>query len=121
MDDPDRAEPPPRKYKLKPREFARVNAPPGTDVPSAAHDVYAILRANRTREQDHRLGEVEIKTVKSRRRRDYWRLLLGTNLFLALIAWFGRENLFVLVSAAAGVVISSIGLTWVMWFVMDDY
>ena len=121
MADPNEADPPPKKYGLKAKEFTRVNAEPGTQAPSADHDVYAILQANRAREQSHGLGDVEVKVVKSRRRRDYWTLLLLTDALLAVIAWQGRENFFVLVSAGAGIILASIGLTWIMWFVMSDY
>ena len=121
MSDPNESDPPPKKYGFKAKEFTRVNAEPGTQEASADHDVYAILQANRAREQQHHLGEVEIKVVKSRRRRDYWTLLLLTNTLLAIIAWQGRENFFVLVSAGAGIILASIGLTWIMWFVMSDY
>ncbi len=115
------SDPPLKKYGLKPKEFERVNAKPGTQEPSADHDVYAILQANRAREQQHHLGEVEVKVVKSRRRRDYWTLLLLTNALLAFVAWQGRGNYIVLVSACAGIILVSVGLTWIMWFVMDDY
>ncbi len=121
MPDPTDADPPRKTYELKPKEFERVNAEPGTQAPSADHDVYAILQANRAREQQHHLGEVEIKTVKSRRRRDYWTLLLLTNALFAVIGFTGRENVMVLVSAGAGMILISGGLTWIMWFVMDDY
>lgn len=121
MPDPSDTDPPPKKYGLKAKEFTRVNAEPGTQEPSADHDVYAILQSNRAREQLHHLGEVEVKEVKSRRRRDYWTLLLLTNTLLSVIAWQGRGNFIVLVSASTGVVLVTIGLTWVMWFVMSDY
>ena len=121
MADPNESDPAPKKYGFKANEFTRVNAEPGSQAPSADHDVYAILQANRAREQEHRLGEVEVKVVKSRRRRDYWMLLLLTNALLAVIAWQSRGNLVVLCSTGAGIIIASIGLTWIMWFVMDDY
>lgn len=121
MPEPFDRDPPPKKYGLKAKEFTRVNAEPGTQEPSADHDVYAILQANRAREQEHHLGEIEVKEVKSRRRRDYWTLLLLTNSLLTLIAWQGRDNFIVLVSASAGVILVTVSLTWVMWFVMSDY
>ncbi len=121
MADFNESDPPPKKYGLKAKEFTRVNAEPGTQEPSSDHDVYAILQANRAREQQHNLGEVVVKVVKSRRRREYWTLLLLTNALLAVIAWQGRYNLVVLCSAGAGIIITTVGLTWVMWFVMDDY
>ena len=121
MADSTEADPPRKTYGLKPKEFERVNAEPGTQESSTDHDVYAILRANRAREQQHNLGAVEIKTVKSRRRRDYWALLGLTNALFAVIGFTGRGNLMVLVSAGAGMILTCVGLTWIMWFVMDDY
>ena len=122
MIDPDKPDPPPRTFTLKSKEFERVNAPPGTQEASAAHDVYAIRREIREREQALGLNELAPKPApKSRRRRDYWLLLLTADSALVLTAWQGRGNVFVLVSAATGVVVATIGLTWIMWFVMDDY
>ena len=121
MPAPPDADPPPRQFAFKPKEFDRVNAAPGTQEPSAAHDVYAIRQELREREQAAGLDRVEPKPRRSRRRREYWTLLLLTNALFALFAWQGRGNPFVLVSAGAGIALASVGLTWVMWFVMDDY
>ena len=119
---PSDANPPTRTFTLKPKEFARVNAPPGTQEASAAHDVFAIRREIREREQALGLNELAPKPApKSRRRRDYWLLLVTVDTALVLTAWLGRANVFVLTSAAAGVIVVSVGLTWIMWFVMDDY
>jgi hypothetical protein len=116
-------EDPPRKmYAPKPRDFERMNAPPGSTAgKSTGHDVYAILQQNRALEKKAGLKEVEIKPVSSRRKREYWQLLLLGNGVFALIAWAGRNNAFVLVSAESGAVIFSLGLTWIMWFVMNNY
>ena len=112
--------PPPKKYAMKPREFARLDSR-GPAGQGAGHDVYAILRQNRAAEQRHGLGKVEIKRIRSRRKRDYWLLLLTANPLFTLVAWLGRANAAVLVSAVAGIILFSVGLSWIMWFVMDDY
>ena len=52
---------------------------------------------------------------KSRRKRDYFLCLVGGNALLGL--GFMLNPVF----AGAGIVIFNIGLTWIMWFVMDDY
>jgi hypothetical protein len=119
--DSTEADPPPKKYGLKPKEFERVNAEPGTQAPSADHDVYAILQANRAREQEHGLGEVEVKAVKSRRRRDYWLLLFFGNIVIVGTAAVVGLNIMTMVYAFSGLILFSCGLTWIMWFVMDDY
>jgi len=110
----------PKKFDLKPREFERLNTP-GPAGKGAEHDVFAILQQNRSVEKQKGLNEVEIKETKSRRRRDYWLVLLGGNLLLGGVAVLGRSNAVVLVYDLAGFVIFNLGLTWVMWFVMDDY
>ena len=116
-------EDPPRKiYTTKPREFERVNAPPGSTAgKTAAHDIHAILQQNRAQEKKAGLNEVELRPVRSRRKREYWQLLLLGSAVFGLAGWAGRNNVFVLVSAGSGLVIFGIGLTWVMWIVMNDY
>ena len=115
------ADPPPKKYETKPREFERVNAPAGDAGKSTEHDVYKILQHNRAVEQQAGLNEVKIRPVKSRRKRDYWLTLLLGNLLLGIVGLLGIGNVFVMVSAFAGIIIFSLGVTWVMWFVMEDY
>lgn len=113
-------DPPPKKYDLKPREFERLN-PRGPAGKGTEHDVYAILQQNRAVEQRLGLGEVEIRKKKSRRKRDFWLLLIGGNLLVAGLVAVGRFNLISLIFGLAGMVVLSVGLTWIMWFVMDDY
>lgn len=115
------AEQPPKNYAMKPRKFARVNAPAGTQAKSAEHDVYAILQQNRAVEKLAGLNEVELKVVKSRRKRDYWLLLIAGNLLIVSLVALGRLNAVSMIFGLAGIVILSLGLTWVMWFVLDDY
>ena len=125
---------PPRKfYGLKERAFDRVNAPPAAaaapGAPTAAEpgakpgriDVYDILQENRAVEKQLGGDEIEIKEVKSRRRRDYWLLLVGGNLLLLFLVALGGFNPISLIFGFAGVVIFSSGLTWVMWSVMGKY
>jgi hypothetical protein len=116
-------EDPPRKfYSTKPREFQRVNAAPGSAVGKAhAPDVHAILRQNRAAEKQAGLNPVIPRPVRSRRRREYWQLLALGNALFGLGVWAGRNNAFFFVSAVSGAVIFSVGLTWIMWVVMNDY
>ncbi len=123
----------PRKsYRMKPREFQRVNAAPGSvakpGVASGAHpapvdpnDVHSILQQNRAVERRDGHHEVVIKTKKSKRKRDYWMLLVGGNLLTVALVALGPLNPISLVFGLAGLVIISLGTTWIMWFVMDDY
>jgi hypothetical protein len=52
---------------------------------------------------------------RSKRSRDYFAVLLAGN--AALVSGCFLQRVF----AGAGFVIFNVGLTWVMWFVMDDY
>jgi hypothetical protein len=138
-------DPPPKKYDLKEREFKRENIP-GAAVPTAKdlamissqrtptapkptvnpkpgdpNDVYAILQQNRAVEKKMGLGEVEIKKVKSRRKRDYWLLVIPCNLLVGVITWQGRADPFVLVCGIAGIVLVTLSLTWIMFHIMEDY
>jgi hypothetical protein len=140
-------EPPRKNYDFKDRAFRRDN-PVGSDVPpmpttqelarmaggpvrssrGAAgpkvddpNDVFHILQQNRAIEQRHGLDTVEVRRTTSRRRRDYWLLLIPSNLLLGVLAFQGRGNPFVLVCGIAGMVVVTLGITWIMWFVMDDY
>jgi len=84
MPEPD--DPPPRKYVLKDAEFERVNAPRGTDAPSADHDVFALLADVRKREAAAGLDTMkEAALPKYRRRRDYLVLLIAGNAFMLLL------------------------------------
>ncbi|MFI5335967.1 MAG: hypothetical protein ACHQ5A_04240 [Opitutales bacterium] len=115
-------QPAPRQYELKPRTFERLNAEPGTQPASADHDVYAIRASLRAREQAAGMDElVPLPPKKSRRRRDYWLLLLANNAVLLLVLILGRHNVVVAVYALSGMVLLSVGLTWVMWQIMEDY
>lgn len=73
-------QPAPVRYILKPREFTPVNAAPGTEARSADHDVFAILQQVRAREAAAGLDKIApVAPLKSRRKRDYWLLLIGGN------------------------------------------
>jgi hypothetical protein len=145
---PDEADPPRKNYGFKEREFKRDNAPKSAEPPMptakelaimagpvAKHgqaargsmnqddpnDVYAILKANRAVEQKGGLNEVEIREIKSRRKRDYWLLLISSEVVLGVVAVLGRSNPFVLACSVAGMGLVAFGLTWIMWQVMNKY
>ncbi|MBI2516091.1 MAG: hypothetical protein HYV95_04180 [Opitutae bacterium] len=115
-------EPKPRQFTLKAKEFDRVNAPRGAQEPSADHDVYAIRQQIRAREQAAGFDELKpLPPRRSRRRRDYWMLMLLGNGFFGAAALIGHSNPVVFVAGLGGAIIFSIGLTWVMWFIMENY
>lgn len=140
-------DPPRKNYDFKERAFQRDNAPasglpslptakelammagPGaptaknTNTPKAGdpNDVFAVRQANRAAEEKLGLNAVVLKTVRSRRRRDYWVILLASEAALAVTAVLGRGNPFVLACAVAGMGLVAFGLTWIMWQVMNKY
>jgi hypothetical protein len=118
---PDSDDPPPRQFKFKPKEFERVNAPRGEDVKSDDHDVYAIRRQIREREQAAGLDDhAPPPPKKSRRPRDFWlSLALGWG---ALMAVGGlTSGLFGLLAGAVLGVLYAFGLWWIIFHVLDDY
>jgi hypothetical protein len=147
---PDPAEPvaPRREFRFKPTEFERANRPldglddtPAVDVrilhrqasqasgspaippaASAENDVHAILRANLAQANEDGCNDVILRPKRpSRRKQDYWLMFGAGNLgFSSLLVFLGHD-LLVAVCVGAGVVLYSLGLTWIMWFVMDDY
>ena len=144
-DEPD----PPRKfYQLKPKEFEAVNPPsnlPPVDstpttvrghlraanegpilrphqAPPAETEVHALLRDNHARANAAGLNDVAPRVRRpSRRKRDYWLLLIPINAFFAFMAFGPYRNPMTLAYGIGGMIVFTLGLTWVMWFVMDDY
>lgn len=140
-------DPPPKAYGFKVREFKRDNAripdaPPvptardhavmaGPHVPTSRkpaaakpddpNDVHAVLRHNRAVEKKFGLDEIEIKQVKSRRQRDFWLMLVGGNLAIIGAVVVTNINVVTVIFGLSGLIIFSLGLSWVMWQVMDKY
>jgi hypothetical protein len=141
-------EDPPRKnYGFKDREFQRDNVRAAADAPMPTaqelakmagpptapakgsagpkandpNDVYAVLEENRTRERQLGKDEIAIKKIKSKRRRDYLLLLVLGNLAIVTMVALGGFNPISMIFGLAGIIILSLGATWVMWFVMDRY
>jgi hypothetical protein len=147
---PDEPDPPRKVYGFKERAFKRDNAltsagapaPTAKDLamistadaprpsrtkdlpkanPKDPNDVYAVLRENRAFEDQAGLSDVEIREIKSRRKRDFWLLLIGGNLAILGVVALSGFNPISAVFGLAGLVVFSLGVTWVMWQVMDKY
>lgn len=141
-------EDPPRKhYGFKDREFKRDNAPqsdaapmptakelammagPVVKSPQGAtgpkaddpNDVYATLQKNRSIEKQHGGDRVEIRKVKSRRKVDFWLMLVGGNVLIVGGVLVLGANVVTILFGFAGVIIFTLSLTWIMWQVMDRY
>jgi len=100
---------------LKPKEFEPDNARPG-DASQDPNDIAAVLRENHRRANEAGLNEVTFGPPRrSRRKRDYIIAMVAGN--LALVAAAIVSPIF----GGAGLVIYNVGLTWIVWGVMDDY
>ena len=141
-------DPPPKVYGFKEREFKRDNptGPAAAPMPTAKdlakmagapvptgrggstgakagdpNDVYAALQQNRAVEKQLTGDEIEIRKIKSRRWRDYWLILLSSEMLLGTVTVLGRGNPITFVCGLAGMVIVGTSVTWIMWQVMDRY
>jgi hypothetical protein len=132
---------PPRKlYGLKAKEFETVNTPTGQAGPSAAHDVFAIRREVEDAERAAGLHQLEVKIPqRSRRKRDFWLLVAGILIaFGGVVAWqvslvasrtSGSPEVVARILlrtpiawwGLTGAVVILFALSYVMFFVMDDY
>jgi hypothetical protein len=145
--DPSEPEAPRRQFRLKVPEIARTDppsdapdaggpidvqqhlrraaGPPPRAVPTAAaseNDVHGILRTNVAHAKSVGLHAVVPRRRRpSRRKRDYWLVLIGVNLVFVGAAIVGYGNVVTLGFAIGGIIFFSLALTWVMWFVLDDY
>lgn len=111
----DDSDPPRKFYGFKPKEFDRANP----DARRASHDpndVRAVLRENLHRANEAGLNDVVFAPPRrSKRKRDYIFAMIVGNMALAICTII--SPLF----GGAGIVIYNVGITWVMWGVMDDY
>ena len=90
-----------------------LSAPPS---PTRENDVHTILRANLAVADAAGLNAVKLTPKRpSRRKRDYWLAVALGN------AAFALGGVIQPVFAAAGFILYNVGLTWIMWGVLDDY
>ncbi len=141
-------DPPPKVYGFRERGFQRDNAaagahPPlptakelavmaGPEAPLAfrakagpksgdPNDVFHVLQQNRAVERKFGKDRIDIKEVKSRRQREFWLLLVGGNLAIIASVALSSINVITVIFGLAGLIVFSLGLSWVMWQVMDKY
>lgn len=145
---PPEPESPRREFQFKPTEFETTNrpaddtpgnasidvqqihrqatppsSPPVAPAPKPAeNEVHAILRANLAQANAKGQNEVIPESRRpSRRKRDYWLLLVGGNLAVAGAVSLMHKNVVTLAFGFSAMVFCSLALTWVMWVVLDDY
>ncbi len=102
------------------RDLARTAAIPTAkshSTPAApANEVHTMLRDNLARANAAGVNRVALTPQRhSRRKRDYWVAFALGNALLAVATVISP------IYGAAGLIIYNLGLTWIMWFVLDDY
>ena len=105
-------------------DTANATTPPvrATRAVNAETEVHALLRDNLDRANAAGLNDLTPQLRRrSRRKRDYWLLLFTVNAFFAFAAFGPYANPMTQFYGFAGFIMFTLGLTWVMWFVMDDY
>lgn len=111
------------------RELHRQASVPGPVLspeakPVGENEVHAILRENAAVEQAAGLNNLApLPPRRSHRKRDYALLMIAGNGFFAILATFGlrTSNVILFVSSIAAIGLISAAVTWVIWFLMDDY
>lgn len=120
--------PPSPAERIDVRDLARTaagSAPllQGTNAPAnRPNDVHAMLRDNLDVANAAGLNDVTPPPKRrSRRLRDYLLLMVPVNAFFAWWAFGPNASVMTFVYGISGIVLFSAGLTWAMFFVMDDY
>jgi len=109
----------PRKFTLGRKAFTRNNPRPEDELRPPI-DSIEILRQNQ-KARSPTEQPVNLAPPQSRRRRDYWTILIAGNAAIATMVAVMHKNVAVLVFGLSGAVVFSIGVTWVIWVVMDDH
>ena len=117
MSDSPEADKPKFTFKAKP--FERVN-PVGPEGRASSNDVHSILEQNKA-VADASTEPLQFRPRRSRRKSDYVFAMVCGNAAAILIIAFLPKNAVTLAFGFSGMVLFSVGLTWVMWMVMDDY
>ncbi len=110
------------------RDLARLAATghpalsPRREPPAGLNDIQGVLQENLARANAAGLNDVVLPPPpSSRRKRDYWFLLCAGNGSIAGLVFLLGLNPMTVIFGAAGLVVFTVGLTWIMWFVMDHY
>ena len=120
IDSPDPERPPPapeaprEKLKLGTKQIDEVNRPFEATTPPIT--VHGILAEN-LRQALPAEKPLNLRKPRSRRKRDYWLLMVLGNSPLALEFFLPGTIAFALIWCF----VFSVMTTWIMWFVMSDY
>ena len=86
------------------------------------NEVNTILKDNLAHANAAGLNTLTFKRKRrSRRTRDYFLVVIPLNAFFAFVAFGPYSNAAVLMYGFAGIILSTVGLTGGMFFVMDEY
>lgn len=113
--------------RIEVRELYQQANTPGPVLPVGAkvvlkNEVHALLDDNLARANAAGLNELTPKPKRrSRRTRDFFAVVIPLDLFFGYAAFGHYSNVAMMAYGVAGIIISTIGLGWVMFFVMDDY
>lgn len=114
----DPEDPPPVKYGLKPKVFPVANDRATPPAPT----VHEVLQQNLARQQAAEPAVLpHLKDRRTKRRRDYWVLMLGGNALGGVCAWLLPLNPVVFIYLLAFIIVFNVSLLWVMFHVMDKY
>jgi hypothetical protein len=109
------------------RELARHATVKGRALSSTApvnrpNEIHAMLQDNLARADAAGLNELAPQVRRSsRRRRDYWVLMIGVNGLVASSLLIVGVNLVSIFVVLAAIGFFSAAVTWIMWFLLEDY
>jgi hypothetical protein len=86
------------------------------------NDIHVILEDNLSRANAAGLNTLSPKPKRrSRRTRDYFLVMIPLTAFFAYAAFGPYSNVMLMAYGVAGIILSTLGLGWIMFGVMDDY
>lgn len=86
------------------------------------NDIHAILQENLQRANAAGLNDVTPPPKRrSRRLRDYFIVFIPVNAFFGWWAFGPYANAMTFIYGIAGMILFSVGFSWVMFFIVDDY
>lgn len=110
-----------RRWALKTAEFEKVNDP-SDEASHSGLTIDEALRANVAKENPSaQAPPAKPLRAHRRKRRDYfWAMAAGNACFLGVLLFVPLNPITVLF-ALSGALVFSLGLTWVMWFLIGRY
>ena len=117
---PDEPDPERVYYKLKPKQFERVNKPVHEE-PAGPIEVKAILQQNIEADQSPLPPELKPVPATSRRAKDFSIGLVAAGIICGVPAYLLREDRLAFILAVSGFVFFAVLLFWIFWVLLDRY